>query len=1054
MFKLFYDKISCSDIEKSILNFWENNNIFSKSVSSRPDSKPFTFYEGPPTANGRPGIHHVMARTLKDVVCRYKTLKGYKVNRKAGWDTHGLPVEIEVEKSLGLKNKKEVFEFGIQKFNDECRKSVFIYKDVWEEMTRRMGYWVDLSDPYITCDNKYIESVWWSLKTLFDRGLIYKGYKVVPQDPKSETPLSSHELALGYRETQDPSIYVVIKAKDNQPICDGKTTYFLVWTTTPWTLISNVALAVGPNIDYVKIKLRDEYLILAKSRLSVINGDYEIVQEFKGKNLEYMEYEQLFTYIKPNKKAFYVILGDFVGEEDGSGIVHIAPAFGADDYEVSLKYDLPMLQPVTPGGLFTSEIKDFAGQFVKDADKGIIQKLKEMGRLFKRETITHTYPFCWRYDDVPVIYYARHSWFIKTTAFADRMVELNKTINWKPPEVGEGRFGNWLEENKDWNLSRDRFWATPLPIWISEEGDDMFAIGSIEELKKGFFIKDGKRISVADLPEIDLHKPFVDEILFEKNGKIYRRTPELIDVWYDSGAMPFAQFHYPFENKELFEKSFPADFICEGIDQTRGWFYTLHAIATLLFDKPAYKNVVVNELILDKKGQKMSKSRGNTVDPFDLFEKYGADATRWYLVTTSPPWKPTLFDEDGVLETQRKFFGTLINTYQFFAIYANIDGFKHQELLIPYEERPELDRWIISKTNLVVREVEKLMDEYEITKAARLIQDYVIDHLSNWYVRRSRRRFWKSEMSKNKLSAYQTLYECLIKTVKIASPFAPFICDYIYKNLNDLTRLESWESVHLSYYPEANYIDAQLEEKMDIAQRIVYLARSIRAKSNLKVRQPLRKILVALDDKYKDAVEKMKDVILEEVNIKELVLLDDDAEIVNKFAKPNFKSIGPKFGKNAKLVAEEIKKFDKSKIKELEKNKEISIIVNNEHLKILFDDVEILSSEIEGWAVESDKGITVALDKELTEELIFEGLAREFVNRVQNIRKDSGLDVTDRINIYYDADEKVRLAVEKFRDYISNETLANDILHSNNNISEYFDIDGLKCSIGIKKIDK
>jgi isoleucyl-tRNA synthetase len=1054
MFKLFYDKISYSDIEKSILNFWENNNIFSKSVSSRPDSKPFTFYEGPPTANGRPGIHHVMARTLKDLVCRYKTLKGYKVNRKAGWDTHGLPVEIEVEKSLGLKNKKEVFEFGIQKFNDECRKSVFIYKDVWEEMTRRMGYWVDLSDPYITCDNKYIESVWWSLKTLFDRGLIYKGYKVVPQDPKSETPLSSHELALGYRETQDPSIYVVIKAKDNQPICDGKTTYFLVWTTTPWTLISNVALAVGPNIDYVKIKLRDEYLILAKSRLSVINGDYEIVQEFKGKNLEYMEYEQLFTYIKPNKKAFYVILGDFVGEEDGSGIVHIAPAFGADDYEVSLKYDLPMLQPVTPGGLFTSEIKDFAGQFVKDADKGIIQKLKEMGRLFKRETITHTYPFCWRYDDVPVIYYARHSWFIKTTAFADRMVELNKTINWKPPEVGEGRFGNWLEENKDWNLSRDRFWATPLPIWISEEGDDMFAIGSIEELKKGFVIKDGKRISVADLPEIDLHKPFVDEILFEKNGKIYRRTPELIDVWYDSGAMPFAQFHYPFENKELFEKSFPADFICEGIDQTRGWFYTLHAIATLLFDKPAYKNVVVNELILDKKGQKMSKSRGNTVDPFDLFEKYGADATRWYLVTTSPPWKPTLFDEDGVLETQRKFFGTLTNTYQFFAIYANIDGFKHQELLIPYEERPELDRWIISKTNLVVREVEKLMDEYEITKAARLIQDYVIDHLSNWYVRRSRRRFWKSEMSKNKLSAYQTLYECLIKTVKIASPFAPFICDYIYKNLNDLTRLESWESVHLSYYPEANYIDAQLEEKMDIAQRIVYLARSIRAKSNLKVRQPLRKILVALDDKYKDAVEKMKDVILEEVNIKELVLLDDDAEIVNKFAKPNFKSIGPKFGKNAKLVAEEIKKFDKSKIKELEKNKEISIIVNNEHLKILFDDVEILSSEIEGWAVESDKGITVALDKELTEELIFEGLAREFVNRVQNIRKDSGLDVTDRINIYYDADEKVRLAVEKFRDYISNETLANDILHSNNNISEYFDIDGLKCSIGIKKIDK
>jgi len=719
MFKEYSDKIDYLEIEQNILEFWEKNRIFEKSVASRDKSKSFTFYEGPPTANGKPGIHHVISRTLKDLVCRYKTLQGYRVERKGGWDTHGLPVEIEVEKKLGIKHKSEVVEYGIEKYNQACRESVFTYLDLWEKMTRRMGYWIDLNAAYITLTNDYIESVWWALKTLFDKGLIYKDYKIVPQDPKSETVLSSHELALGYRETKDPSVYILFKVKDSDD-------YFLVWTTTPWTLISNVALAVGPNIDYVKIKNKEKQLILAKERLSVIDGDYEIIEEFKGSKLENIRYEQLLPYVKVDKKAFYVVTGDFVSTEDGSGIVHIAPAFGADDYEVSKKYDLPMVQPVTRGGLFTDEVTDFKGEFVKDADAGIIRKLKEEGKLYRKETIVHSYPFSWRNENVPVIYYARESWFIRTTSLSDRMVELNRTINWQPPEVGSGRFGNWLEENKDWALSRDRFWATPLPIWVSD--GDTFAVGSIEELKKGFIEENGKRIPVSEIENIDLHKPFVDKILFEKNGRIYRRTPELIDVWFDSGSMPFAQYHYPFENKELFEKKyFPADFICEGIDQTRGWFYTLHAIATMLFDSVAYKNVIVNELILDKNGMKMSKTKGNSVDPFVLFDKYGADATRWYLVTNSPPWRPTLFDEDGLVEAQRKFFGTLMNTYAFFALYSNIDKFTHKENLVPYDERSEIDRWIISVLGSLVADYQSFMDEYDVTKASRAVASFMID---------------------------------------------------------------------------------------------------------------------------------------------------------------------------------------------------------------------------------------------------------------------------------------------------------------------------------------
>jgi len=1020
MYKQGLEKIKYPETEQNILKFWKEKKIFEKSVESRSPEKSFTFYEGPPTANGKPGIHHVMARTLKDIVCRYKTMQGYRVERKAGWDTHGLPVEIEVEKALGIKNKSEIATFGVEKYNQACRDSVFTYLDLWEKMTERMGYWIDLKSAYITLTNEYIESVWWALKTLFDKGLIYKDYKILPQDPKSETVLSMAELALGYRETKDPSVYVLFKILD-------KDEYFLVWTTTPWTLISNVALAVGADVDYVKVLNKEKKIILAKELLSTLDGEYEILEEMQGKDLEHIGYEQLLPYVKPNKKAFYVCLGDFVSTDTGSGIVHMAPAFGADDYDLSKKYNLPMLQPVDRGGRFTSEVSDYVGQFVKDADKEIIAKLKAEGKLYKKETIVHTYPFSWRNQDVPVIYYARESWFIKTTSVAKRMIELNKTINWQPPEVGAGRFGNWLEENKDWALSRDRFWATPLPIWLSDDGDS-FAVGSIDELKKGFIEENDKRIPVSEIENIDLHKPFVDKVLFEKNGKIYKRTPELIDVWFDSGAMPFAQYHYPFENKEWFEqKAFPADFICEGIDQTRGWFYTMHAIATMLFDNVAYKNLIVNELILDKGGMKMSKTKGNTVDPFVLFDKYGADATRWYLVTNSPPWRPTLFDEEGIVEVQRKFFGTLLNTYAFFALYANIDKFENTKPSVPLNKREEIDRWILSKINSLVENNIKLMDEYEVTKAARAISDFTIDHLSNWYVRRCRRRFWKSEMNENKLAAYQTLYECLITISKLIAPFTPFLAEELFHNLNSVTKNEKIESVHLANVPDKGNIDKELEMKMDVAQHVVYLVRAIRAKSNLKVRQPLKKLIVVVDKKTKDALSKMKDVILEEVNIKELEILDDDSTLVHKSAKAKFKTIGPKFGKNVKVVAEKIKDFTAPEINLIEQGKMITIGINGDSLEISRDDVEILSEQISGWIVESENGVTVAVDTELSPGLLSEGMAREFVNRVQNMRKDAGFQVTDKINIEFSGNSDFVLAISSFTNYISIETLAEKI---------------------------
>ncbi|HZY09769.1 MAG TPA: isoleucine--tRNA ligase [Bacteroidota bacterium] len=1031
MFKELTDKINYSQVELEILKFWKEQKIFEKSVSTREGKPGFTFYEGPPTANGRPGIHHVMSRTLKDLVCRYKTMCGFQVHRKAGWDTHGLPVEIEVEKMLGFKHKDDIVKYGIAKFNDECKKSVWKYKKEWEEMTERMGYWVDMSDPYITFENNYIESIWWALKQYFDKGMIYKGYKIQPYCPRCETPLSSHEVSLGYEDVKDPSIYVKMKVKGED------NTYFLVWTTTPWTLISNVALAVHPDVDYVKVEHKDQKIILAEARLGILDGEYSILEKFKGNKIASWGYERLFSYHQTKEKGWYVVEADFVTTEDGSGIVHLAPAYGEDDYQTAKKYGLPTIHPVNKSGEFGPEVTDFAGMFVKDADPKIIRNLKERHLLYKKETITHNYPHCWRCK-TPLLYYARESWYIATTKYAARMVELNKTINWYPSEVGEGRFGNWLEENKDWSLSRDRFWGTPLPIWVCTKCGKQKCVGSIAEVKEGRGWKE----------PLDLHKPFVDEVTFGCTcGGEMLRTPELIDVWFDSGAMPFAQWHYPFENLERFKDQHPADYICEGVDQTRGWFYSLHSISTFLFDKPAYRNLIVNELILDKEGQKMSKSKGNTVDPFEIIEKYGADTTRWYLVATSPPWRPTLFDKDGLVEVQRKFFSTLLNTYAFFSLYANIDGFSHSEQSIPVRNRPEIDRWILSALNSLVKRYKQAMDEYDVTRAARDVSEFTIDELSNWYVRRNRRRFWSKTpdgrrldssrvvdrvVEKNgpvadKISAYQTLYECLITITKLMAPFAPFISEELYRNLNGITRNEQAESVHLTMLPDLNeaMIDLELEERMSKAQRIVSLVRAIRNKSNIKVRQPLPRVIVPVaNQRDRETVSRMENVILDEINVKKIEYVSDDSEIVHKVAKPNFKVLGPKHGKSVQNVATAIRKFGPKEIKEVETNGKLSIPINGSTTTVMREDVEIIHEDIKGWMVESDNDLIVALDIELTEDLIDEGYAREFVNRVQNMRKDAGFSVTDRIRIYYEGSERLTKAIQSLKEYIQNETLA------------------------------
>jgi isoleucyl-tRNA synthetase len=1040
MFKTISDKVSLPDLEKEILAYWKQNRIFQKSIEARQSAPDYTFYEGPPTANGKPGIHHVFARTIKDLVCRYRTMRGFQVHRKAGWDTHGLPVEIEVEKKLGLKHKGEIEQYGVAKFNAECRKSVFEYKDMWEELTWRMGYWIDMEHPYITCENEYIESVWWALDRYFKEGFIYQGFKVQLYCPRCGTPLSSHEVSLGYRDVQDPSVYVKAKIKGEDK------TYFLVWTTTPWTLISNVGLAVNPDVEYVKVSFKDESLILAKERLSVVPEGSQIVETMAGRDLIGKEYEPWFSFIPVDKKAWYVIGGDFVTTSDGTGIVHMAPAYGEDDYQASLKFDLPMIQALDARGQFTAAVPPYAGKFFKAADPEITADLKSRGLLFRRETYTHSYPHCWRCD-TPLLYYARKSWYIRTTAYARDMIAYNKQIHWYPPETGEGRFGNWLEENKDWAISRDRYWGTPLPIWICQACETARSIGSLDELRK----------ADAKLPEpLDLHKPYIDDVTLKCScGSEMRRIPELVDVWFDSGSMPFAQWHYPFENENVFKHAFPADFIAEGVDQTRGWFYTLHAISSFLFKQPCFKNIIVNDLVLDKNGQKMSKSRGNAVDPFDVIGQYGADSVRWYLMASSPPWKPKLFDIEAIADVQRKFFRTLLNTYAFFAQYANIDGFKHSEQDIAASNRPDIDQWILSLLNTTVGEYVEAMESYDPTRAARLVSNFTVEQLSNWYVRRNRRRFWKGEFGPDKTAAYQTLFECLVAITKMMAPFAPFLSDEIYRALMSETHRERFESVHIAPMATSNkqLINPELERRMDVAQRVVSLVRTMRANTNLKTRQPLARIAVPASVETRRLIEQMNDVILEEINVKRIEFIDESSPIVRKTATPNFRILGPKFGKSVNAVAKRIKEMSSADVIHLDQTGTFSTEVNGTPVTISREDLSIAAQSIEGWLVESAEGLTVAVDTTLTPELINEGLAREFVNRVQNMRKDAGLAVTDRIRIYFESSRRLSDAVTRMSDYIKSETLATQMYAERDSAEHWqqWEIDGEPCGIGISK---
>jgi isoleucyl-tRNA synthetase len=970
----------------------------------------------------------------------------------------------------------------------------------WNQLTEMMGYWIDLDDPYITCTNNYIESVWWSLAQFYGKGLIYRGYKVVPQCPHCETPLSSHELAQGYADVRDPSLYIKVHVMPGERTAGGiaipENTFFLVWTTTPWTLISNVALAVGGDIDYALVREPEtgESYILAEARRAALDPDgrWSVEATFKGREIERVRYHRLFDYVPVDRDAFYVTKGDFVSTEDGTGIVHIAPAFGQDDYEVSRRYDLPVLQPVTPSGHFTDAVTDFAGRAVKTikfedrteegVDKDIVIALKKRGLVLKSSNdYLHSYPHCWRCDN-PLIYYARDSWYIRTTEYAAKMIEQNNTIGWHPPEIGSGRFGNWLEENKDWSLSRDRYWGTPLPIWVNvDDPTDTLVVGSIHGLMSGEYEReDGTLLPMEEAVYIpandtdlldprpdaggrvplDLHKPFVDRVIFRREGKTYRRTPELIDVWFDSGAMPFAQWHYPFENADRLESLFPADFIGEGIDQTRGWFYTLHAISTALFGVPAARNILVNGHILDKNGRKMSKRLGNTVDPFDMMRKYGADAVRWYMVTNSPPWKPILFNEEDIARTVlADFFRALTNTYNFFALYANIDGFTHREAQVPPAERAELDRWILSTLNTTIEGYERYMDAYDPTRAMRLVSEFTVEQLSNWYVRRNRRRFWKGEMSADKIAAYQTLYECMIAVTKMMAPLAPFLAERLFRSLNEATKLEDAESVHLALIPEvsASAIDADLERRMERAQRTVALARMLREKSRLKVRQPLRRLLIPVSsDAEREDYGAVEEIIKDELNVKgvEYVSAEEGSDIVKMKAKANFKTLGPKYGKQMKSVASAVTAMTAAQIAELQRAGSLTLTSGSDTFALLLEDVEVIHEDIEGWLVASEGTVTVALDTELDENLLMEGLAREFVNRVQNLRKDSGLELTDRIRLSYASDDELAAALQAQREYIMLETLAVELLRapSSEGMQE-MDLNGKACGIALERVE-
>lgn len=1099
-----YEKLDLAGLTDEVLAFWKEERIFERSVSERPADKPYVFYEGPPSANGMPGIHHVMARTIKDIFCRYKTLQGYQVKRKAGWDTHGLPVELGVEKELGITKEDIGKSISVEEYNKACREAVMRYTDVWNDLTEKMGYWVDMDDPYITYENKYIESVWWLLKQIYNKEMLYKGYTIQPYSPKAGTGLSSHELNMPgtYRDVKDTSVVAQFKAvrDEHASMLEGieGDVHLLAWTTTPWTLPSNTALTVGPKIDYVLVKSFNQYtgepiqVILAKplvgyqfsgkfvevesdEELQFELGDkkipYRAVGAWKGSELVGLRYEQLLPYAQPMdnpSEAFRVIPGDFVTTEDGTGIVHTAPTFGADDAKVAADAGVPpMLVEDENGnpvplvdlqGRFRPEMGEFAGKYVKNeyyaegeapeksTDVELAILLKEENKAFKVEKYEHSYPHCWR-TDKPVLYYPLDSWFIKTTAVKDRLIELNQSINWKPASTGTGRFGNWLENLNDWNLSRSRYWGIPIPIWRTEDGAEALCIGSMEELK----VECDKAVAAGAMTSnpladfepgnmgednynvFDLHKSHVDQItLVSSSGAPMKREADLIDVWFDSGSMPYAQLHYPFENKELIDNRefYPADFIAEGVDQTRGWFFTLHAIGTMVFDSVAYKNVVSNGLVLDKNGQKMSKRLGNAVDPFKTLGTYGADATRWYMISNAQPWDNLRFDLDGIAEVQRKFFGTLYNTYGFFSLYANIDGFDDSEIEVPIADRAEIDRWIISELNTLVKMVEEAYDDYEPTRAARAISYFVTENLSNWHVRLSRRRFWKGEFGPDKHAAYQTLYRCLKTVAKLMAPIAPFFAERLFRDLNGVTGKEAHDSVHLSQFPSYHEteVDHDLEERMRNAQTITSLILSLRKKEKIRVRQPLQKVMVpVLDDHSAKQLKAVQDLILSEVNVKEMELISEESGILVKKIKPNFKILGPRYGRLMKQIAGALSQFDQDQIREIERADVYQLEIDGETVTLNKDDVEITSEDIPGWLVASENGLTVALDVTLTEALKEEGTARELVNRIQNIRKDSGLEVTDRITLEMKSHPALEAAVQNNRSYICSETLAEDL---------------------------
>ena len=1135
-----YKGLDLPAVNREVLERWQAQDTFHKSISTREGHPSFVFYEGPPSANGTPGIHHVMARTIKDIFCRYKTQRGFRVYRKAGWDTHGLPVELGVEKKLGITKEDIGSKISIEEYNDTCRRAVMEFTGEWEELTRIMGYWVNMDDPYITYDNKYIETLWWLLKELYNRGLLYKGYTIQPYSPAAGTGLSNHELNQPgcYRDVKDTTCtaqFRVVRDEKSAFLFDGddEELYFLAWTTTPWTLPSNTALAVGPNIVYVKVRTfnpythRPETVILGKDRIEAYfskkaegmplsdydkNGKvipYEIVQEYRGDDLAGVRYEQLIPWVKPDGDAFRVIAGDYVTTEDGTGIVHIAPTFGADDDRVAKAAGIAPLvltdkagkrQPMVDrtGKFFRSEDHDpawedghvdtraygeYAGRFVKNAydeslpedaptlDVDISVMLKAENKAFRIEKHVHNYPHCWR-TDKPVLYYPLDSWFIRTTAFRDRMIELNDTINWKPLSTGTGRFGKWLENLVDWNLSRSRYWGTPLPIWATEDHGEMKCIGSVAELKAeadkavaaGFMTEN----PLADYTEgdftkenyrkFDLHRPYVDNIVLvsDKGEKMFRE-PDLIDVWFDSGAMPYAQAHYPFEiDGKDFERVYPADYIAEGVDQTRGWFFTLHALAVMLFDSVAFKNIISNGLVLDKNGNKMSKRLGNAVAPFEVIGKYGADAVRWYMISNSQPWDNLKFDVEGVDEVRRKFFGTLYNTYSFFALYANVDGFTGREPEIPVAERPEIDRWIISLLNTLVKEVTRSLEDYDPTPAARLIQDFVNENLSNWYVRLNRKRFWGGGLTRDKLAAYQTLYTALETVSMLAAPFAPFLSDRIFTDLNRVSGRHGEESVHLSLFPESDpaLIDADLEEMMSLAQRVSSMVLALRRKVNIKVRQPLTKILIpVLDPSAKAKIEAVKQLILTEVNIKELEFIEDTTGIMTKRIKPNFKTLGPKYGKQMKRISAAVADFSQADILQLEREGGRTLHIDGEDLPLTLEDFEILSEDMPGWLVASEGKLTVALDIDVTEELKLEGVARELVNRIQNIRKDSGLEVTDRIEATIGRNPVLNEAVRVHGTYIASQTLAEKVELADDPGADAatVDIDDVPVRIAVRK---